>query len=38
MRWWKTLEEDLSPVGKEDWLKARLRHWIAALEGHSIVA
>jgi hypothetical protein len=34
----ETLEEDLSPVGKEDWLKARLRHWIAALEGHSIVA
>ncbi|MBP7650376.1 MAG: GIY-YIG nuclease family protein [Phenylobacterium sp.] len=34
----ETLEEDLSPVGKEDWLKARLRHWIAALEGHSIIA
>ena len=34
----ETLEEDLSAVGKEDWLKARLRHWIAALEGHSIIA
>ena len=34
----ETLEADLSPVGKEDWLKARLRHWIAALEAHSIVA
>jgi len=32
------LEEDLSPIGKEDWLKARLRHWIAALEARAIVA
>lgn len=34
----ETPEEDLGPIGKEDWLKARLRHWIAALEAHSIVA
>ncbi|WP_340644134.1 GIY-YIG nuclease family protein [Phenylobacterium sp.] len=34
----ESLEEDLSPIGKEDWLKTRLRHWIAALEARSIVA
>ncbi|MFD3265897.1 GIY-YIG nuclease family protein [Phenylobacterium ferrooxidans] len=32
------LEEDLTPIGREDWLKARLRHWIAALEARPIVA
>ena len=32
------LDEDLTAIGREDWLKARLRHWIAALKGHSIVA
>lgn len=34
----ESLDEDLSPIGKEDWLKARLRHWIAALEARPIVA
>lgn len=34
----ETLEEDLSPIGKETWLKGRLRHWIAALEARPLVA
>lgn len=34
----ETLAEDLSPIGQETWLKERLRHWIAALEGRPVVA
>lgn len=34
----ETLEEDLSPIGQGTWLKERLRHWIAALEGRPVVA
>lgn len=33
----ESLDEDLSPIGREDWLKARLRHWIAALDARAIV-
>lgn len=33
----ETLGEDLSPIGKEDWLKARDRHWRARLDAKPIV-
>lgn len=33
----ETLEADMTPIGRETWLKERLRHWIAALEGHPLV-
>ena len=33
----ETLEEDLGPIGKEDWLKARDRHWRVQLDAKPIV-
>ncbi len=33
----ETLEEDASPIGRETWLKDRLRYWIATLEGRPVV-
>lgn len=31
-------DADLSPIGRQDWLKARLRHWLADLGGQPIIA
>lgn len=33
----EALEEDLTAIGRETWLKDRLRHWIAALQGQPLV-
>lgn len=30
-------DEDLGPLGRDTWLKARERHWLAELEAHSAI-
>jgi len=30
-------DEDLGPLGRDTWLKARERHWLAELDAHSAI-